>query len=526
MNGNAAMAEREQTGRAWTWGMIVLAGGVPFAADMLRNFQLFAPAQLAWSFAAVLAGTTGAFSLCALALAALGRRWPAIRARWAARTFAGVAALVFAAFLYDANLTELRIGYGLPRLAAVAAVAALFVLYWAVAARLGAKRTSLLLLILLAVRADQAARTVASTATRGNELISAAEMGIYDQVKLARTPNIYFICLESYHGFGAMRELYGFDNAEFREFLGENGFVVAEDVLSNYSFTMTSLHSILLMGHHYAAGAFGNHDSLYARGFISGSGTYYNPTLRILKRNGYDVVYLLPSDYYYRPGAGLVDYSLLNRSWPFAPLKVSLPRFIGREPDTLVPDYPRQVAETLARWPLDRPAFFFAKLGAEHAADGYDYRTDREAFAARYVETVARENAAIEVLVRQIAARDPQGIVVLAGDHGAQSYKCRARGFAATKQAGEVPVGRLVRDCHDVLLAIRWGAGQEAAPYPYRSLVNLMRFVFAQLGGGGALEQTAAADSSYLLDDVGLLRVAEDGQPLADWTLVPRKGWR
>ena len=520
------MTSRGRTKGAWAWGMIALAGLVPFAADMLRNFQLFAPAQLAWSCAAVLAATSGAYGLCALFLAARDRRWPGFRRRWSAAVFAGAAALVFAAFLYDANLTELRQDFGWPRPAAFAAVLALFILYWAVAARLGAKATSGLLLLLLVFRAGQAGMAVASAAARGDGLVSAGEIAVYEQVKLERTPNVYFICLESYHGFGAMRELYGFDNAGFREFLGANGFVVAEDVLSNYSFTMTSLQSFFQMGHHYAAGAFGNHDSLYARGFISGSGTYYNPVLRILKRNGYDVVYLLPSDYYYRPGAGLVDYSLLDRSWPFAPLKASLPRFIGREPDTIVPDYERRVAETIARWPRQRPTFFFAKLGAEHSAHDYDCRTDREAFVARYVQTVARGNAAIEALCRQIVARDPHAVVVLAGDHGAQSYKCRDRGFAATMRAGEIPADRLVRDCHDVLLAIRWGTEPAPPAYPYRSLANVMRFVFLQLGGGEALRGTAAADSAYLLDDVGLLRVAEDGRPLAEWAAVPRKGWQ
>ena len=515
------MKEREQTGWGWAWSMIALAGLAPFAADMLRNFQLFAPAQLAGSFAAVLAATSGFYALVAGAL-----RMAGAAPRRKRLAFAGAAALVFAAFLYDANMTELRLDFGLPRWGAAAAVAGLFLAYWAVAARLGAKWTSLLLLVLVAFRGGQAAVAVTATAARGDDLVSAEEIAVYEQVKLARRPNVYFICLESYHGFGAMRELYGFENAEFREFLDANGFVVAEDVLSNYSFTMTSLQSFLQMGHHYAAGAFGNHDSLYARGFLSGSGTYYNPVLRILKRNGYEVVYLLPTDYYYRPGAGLVDYSLIDASWPFAPLKASLPRFIGREPETVVPDYPRQVAETLARWPLARPTFFFAKLGAEHAADGYDYRTDRAAFAARYVQTVARENAAIEALCRQIAARDPEAIVVLAGDHGAQSYRSSRRGFAATKRAGEIPGDRLVRDCHDVLLAIRWGTDPVPPPYPHRSLVNVMRFVFAQLGGGEALERTTAADASYLLDDVGLLHVAADGQPLAEWPLVPRQGWR
>ena len=115
---------------------------------------------------------------------------------------------------------------------------------------------------------------------------------------------------------------------------------------------------------------------------------------------------------------------------------------------------------------------------------------------------------------------------MLAGDHGAQSCRSSRRGFAATKRAGEIPGDRLVRDCHDVLLAIRWGTDPVPPAYPYRSLANVMRFVFAQLGGGEALERTAAADASYLLDDVGLLHVAENGRPLAEWPMVPRQGWR
>ena len=45
------MGARPETGRGWAGLMVALAGMVPFASDMLRNFQLFAPPQLAWSFA-------------------------------------------------------------------------------------------------------------------------------------------------------------------------------------------------------------------------------------------------------------------------------------------------------------------------------------------------------------------------------------------------------------------------------------------------------------------------------------------
>ena len=154
------MGARPETGRGWAGLMVALAGMVPFASDMLRNFQLFAPPQLAWSFAAVLAATGGAYALAWTILrgieAALRRAGRPPGPRLRSVVFALAAALVFAGFLYDANMTELRVAFGLPRPAAAAIVVALFGVYWAVAARLGAKRTCGLLLALLAFRSVRA----------------------------------------------------------------------------------------------------------------------------------------------------------------------------------------------------------------------------------------------------------------------------------------------------------------------------------------------------------------------------------
>jgi hypothetical protein len=521
-------SSRDKAG--WGWGMVVLAGLVPFATDMFRNFQLFTPVQLAGSLAAVLAGTSAVFLATAAGIRlvrAIARRLGRRPGPWLERAvYALAAALVLAVFLFDSNMTDLRFGFGWSRRVAAAGVAALFVVYCALAARLGAKRTCALLAALIAAGAVRAAWRVSLATDRGDELLSADDIRIYRNVELAQTPNIYLICLESIHGFRAMEELYGFDNAGFRRFLESHGFEIADEVFANYSFTMTSLQSLFQMGHHYAAGAFGNHDSLYARGFISGSARYFNPVLNILKRNGYSIVYLLPSDYYYRPGAGLVDYSLLDRSWPLAPLKVSLPRFIGREPDTVVPDYERKVMETVAGWPPDAPAFFFIKLGAEHTTGGYDYRTDREGFATSYVRTVERENPVLEALCRQIIDKDPAGIIILAGDHGAQSYQSHRRTLPEVLEQDDIPAARLVRDIHDVLLAIRWGAGRAPAPFPFRSLANLMRFVFYRLSGDEALMETPAGDDAFILDRGGLRQTLEDGQPLDEWNWMPRKGWK
>jgi len=519
------MELKPKTGLGWAWLAIVLAGVFPFVSDMSRNFQLFSVRQLLGSLCLVGVATSAVFVLgwaVVLILEAIWRRRghpPGTRI--AKGVFALCAAGVFAVFLYDANLTELRQSFDLSRMVSAMGLAGLFAGYVALAAWLGSRRVCGILGLLLVLRLVQAGFIV-SDATQGDDLMSAEEIAIYEEVELSRTPNIYYICLESYHGFDAMKALYGFDNAAFGGFLKTNGFSVSSETFANYWHTMSSLHSTLRMGHHYAAGTFGNHDSLYARGFISGSGTYYNPVLHILKKSGYAIVYLLPSDYYYRPGTGLVDMSLLEESWPWAPLKVSLPRFIGREPDTRVEDYEEKIAVEVAAWPSNRPAFFFMKLGAEHASHTYDYRTDRPAFVAQYVRAVKRANTQIEALCRQIMEKDPEGIIILAGDHGAQSYRIKGRGFLETLQEDGIPSVRLVRDLHEVLLAIRWGEGGDAPDDDVRSLANVMRSIFLRLDDGHALRSTWAADDSYLLENGVLLQTMEGGQPLSEWKQLPR----
>ena len=87
-----------------------------------------------------------------------------------------------------------------------------------------------------------------------------------------------------------------------------------------------------------------------------------------------------------------------------------------------------------------------------------------------------------------------------------------------------LPAARLARDVHEVLLAIRWGAGMDPEPYPFRSLANAMRYVFYRLSGDEALRGTAASDSSYLIDRDGIFyQTSDEGRPLSEWKPVPRR---
>jgi len=62
-------------------------------------------------------------------------------------------------------------------------------------------------------------------------------------------PDIYYIILDRYGGERTLKNLYGFDNSEFLDFLTEKGFYVADRSTMNYPRTLTSLAASLNMNY-------------------------------------------------------------------------------------------------------------------------------------------------------------------------------------------------------------------------------------------------------------------------------------
>jgi len=67
--------------------------------------------------------------------------------------------------------------------------------------------------------------------------------------KQSELPDIYYIVLDSYAGNDTLRDLYGYDNSEFTNFLIEKGFYLADKSRTNYPLTYFSLASSLNMGY-------------------------------------------------------------------------------------------------------------------------------------------------------------------------------------------------------------------------------------------------------------------------------------
>jgi len=84
-------------------------------------------------------------------------------------------------------------------------------------------------------------KSVASTKTLAGNLKG------NPQVKINRSPSIYYIILDSYSADSVLREIYDYDNSEFYSYLERKGFYIAKASCSNYPVTALSLPSSLNM---------------------------------------------------------------------------------------------------------------------------------------------------------------------------------------------------------------------------------------------------------------------------------------
>ena len=96
-------------------------------------------------------------------------------------------------------------------------------------------------------------------------------------------PDIYYIILDAYASSKTLREIYGFDNSGFENFLKDKGFYIASRSRSNYAETRLSLSSSLNMVH---INTFGDKLDLPMLHKLFQE----NKVTRILKSKGYNIV--------------------------------------------------------------------------------------------------------------------------------------------------------------------------------------------------------------------------------------------
>lgn len=65
--------------------------------------------------------------------------------------------------------------------------------------------------------------------------------------KIDKPPDIYYIILDGYGSTNTLKEIFGYDNLEFTDYLSNNGFFIASESYCNYTSTIRSMASSLNM---------------------------------------------------------------------------------------------------------------------------------------------------------------------------------------------------------------------------------------------------------------------------------------
>ena len=322
-----------------------------------------------------------------------------------------------------------------------------------------------------------------------------------------RTPNIYWIILDSYPGKKILKRQYHYDNTKFLIELRSRGYFIASNSFANYSNTLLSVSSTLDMDYLFgpddrfsiteggvrsALAGRANRDPVQT---ISGD----NRTVGFLKQIGYRYIHFEARTYRATLCRGYEDECISGMPTRLSDMEsVLLSRtpyqmaylFSGSLPAPTKPvrmgDRSRsgtgipELAMGISNLDYEKPFFLYAHIFSPHSPYSNDERCDRLEGRAIYdspphfVKQLQCVNIQLLALTDQIARKDPNAIVIVSSDHGP---RYSARGILLA----ELGV-RQIREYLSILNAIRLRVSCQNDLPPDLSPINTMRVVFACLG--------------------------------------------
>ncbi len=271
---------------------------------------------------------------------------------------------------------------------------------------------------------------------------------VLDEETIKNLPDIYFIMLDGYARADILRQIYRYDNSEFRDFLRRKGFRIAEKSRSNYCQTLLSLSSTFNMIYL---------DKLAEEmGAESGDRKPMMDMIRhsyvfdFLKQYGYKVIGISSgysgteirnADYYLSPGLSLNEFenALINYT-PIPRLLRKLPLFnqysIHRNTVKFafkkLIDLPEINSPRIVVAPIvtPHPPFVFGPNGEElnydrqfEYSDGSHYMgmegASRFEYIKKYCGQVYYVNKLVTALIDTIMSRPGRKpVIILQADHG------------------------------------------------------------------------------------------------------------
>ncbi|MFL9845761.1 alkaline phosphatase family protein [Flavobacterium rhizosphaerae] len=305
-------------------------------------------------------------------------------------------------------------------------------------------------------------------------------------------PNIYYIQPDGYASFANLQDNnYNFDNSAFEGFLKENGFTLYNDFRSNYFSTLLSNSSMFSMKHHYIPEDI---NTYAAREVIVGE----NAVIKTLKNNGYRTHFITDRPYMVmnRPKLGYDYCNIEYSSIPFIKDGWEDVRNVGADfKDAFEPEKGRNF-------------YFIERMLPSHICSLEVYSLGAEEERKSYLQRLQEANEWLRNEIKFITAKDPQGIIIIAADHGGFV------GFEYTLQSEynvDNPV--LVKSVFGAMAAIKWNNPEHTAyDGQLKTSVNLFRTVFSYLAEDKKYLDNLQKDDSYIkmLKPSGLYKRIDD----------------
>ncbi len=364
---------------------------------------------------------------------------------------------------------------------------------------------------------------------RGAELAEAAA-SLSREVATSRAgqgqmrPDIYYIVLDGYGRSDVLRDLYGFDDSRFIDFLRSQDFYVATESHTNYSATLASLASTLNMTYIDGWPERDLSDSL-ARQALERR-IRDNEVRRRLEREGYRVVAFetgIPftewpdADIFLQPDTvrgplNAFEVQFVESTALRAATDLYFERHAGYRSAVLQPEYEAhrlRVQYTLsslgrvARMQGDffvfahvvspHPPFVFGSHGerlpatrAYRVVDGDDYPGGREEYLRGYRDQAIYIARVVQETIQEILENsETPPIIILQSDHGPGGY-LHLRSVAET----------YLPERFSILNAYFFPDGDYQNLYPTITPVNSFRVLFNRYFGG---DEPLLADRSYFV---------------------------
>jgi len=263
---------------------------------------------------------------------------------------------------------------------------------------------------------------------------------------LERLPDIYYLVIDGYGRADVLRNLYGFDNAEFVGFLEEQGFYLADASNANYNITLLSLASTLNFDYLDSVAAQVDPDSvnpLPAFSLIQNSRLleYFHSQGYTIANfaSGYAVTELATADVDLAPKGGLNPFeTALVNTTPLQLLFTRKQYDFHRERVLFALDQLPEVAQ------LEGPVFAFAHIVAPHPPFVFDaegnplypdmpFILDDGSFLTKnisreiYLASYRAQAQYITLMLQQTLARllenaSHEAIIIVQSDHGPGAY--------------------------------------------------------------------------------------------------------